>query len=510
MFISRSGSNLHAIFAMNQQNKPEAIAKSDTHGVNLSDAQKLAISNSKFFEAGASIALLDKPGQIGRVFDQHASLLAGVLRHVLDGKSEAANRIVHFQGRTQTLGEVIQAAIKPLSKESDQIGRQMDTTRDFHAWMLETLSTPLHGLATGELKQGYPELLTKIRTLSAFGTTVWQLMNPIEDQRKPELFTQHKQGNAEACTALLREVGLSRQANEFADRFKAFSIKTRTAGFDNPLSRARSERMPIVTTEEGITRTVNGLYEDAAKYGLGFGQVVQRTADGTDDAVLRNALGDRNQHINAIPRAGAPIADLSRPFTLSEEDIASIPQGYARLNMAQMLEEHAMSHGTGINRWQPFGTFTYESNQQGFPAAGAQSGGTCDILLALNILGERQIYGNVDVVLPAGLGIAAFMNFGGYHTFIETFPIAEAAAANHPYVPTNLAKVNQPDLYERITATAERCCAEGSEQVRNFLNAHREIAVELQTQHPDLDLTPRAQEVTFYGTPEMMERWRQR
>lgn len=508
MFVSRSGSTLNAIFGMNEQGKPEATSKSDPKGVTLSDAQKLAVKNSKFFEAGASMSLLDQPGKMGHVFDQHAKQLAGLLCHILDGQSEAANHAVHFQGRQQTLGAVLQAAIKPLSRESDQIGRQMDSIQDFQPWLLYTLNTPLQGLADGSLKQGYPELLTKIRTLSAFGTTVWQLMNPVENQAKPELYSQHKQANADACAALLREVGLSLQADDFEARFKEFSGKTRTPGFDNPLSRARSERMPMVATDEDGERAVNGIYEDAAKYGLGFGQVVQRTVGGADDAALRQALGDRNQNINAIARSGAPIADLSRPFTMSEEDMGAVPEAYAQLGMAQMLEQHSMTHGTGINRWQPFGTFALESNQQGLPSAGAQSGGTCDILLALNTLGGERIYGNPDLALPAGLGIAAFMNFGGYHTFAETFPIAEAAAANRPYVPTNLAGVNQPDLYERIHASAEKYCPEGSEQMGNYLNAHKETLVALQAQHPDLDLSTRVHDVEFHGSPEMIENWR--
>lgn len=508
MFVSRSGGTLNAIFGMDAQGKPEATAKSGPQGVALSAAQQQAVSNSKFFEAGASMSLLDRPGKMGDVFDQHARQLAGLLRHMLEGQGEAAGRTVYFQGREQTLGAVLQAAIKPLSAESDQIGRQMNGGQDFQPWLLETLSTPLQGRADGSGKQGHAELLTKIRTLSAFGTTVWQLMNPVENQAKPELFSQHKQANADACCALLREAGLSAQADDFAARFKEFAGKTRTPGFDNPLSRARSERMPMVATEEGGARAVNGVYEDAAKYGLGFGQVVQRTVDGADDAALRQALGDRNQNINAIPREGAPIADLSRPFTMSEADMGAVPEAYGQLGIGKMLEQHAMTHGTGINRWQPFGAFAMESNTQGLPSAGAQSGGTCDILLALNTLGEERIYGKPELALAAGLGIAAFMNFGGYHTFAETFPIAEAAAANRPYVPTNLAAVNQPELYQRMQATAETHCPEGSEQMARFLSAHADTLAPLLSQHPDLDLSPRAHDVEFHGTPEQIEQWR--
>lgn len=102
MFVSRLGSTLNAIFGMNEQGKSEATSRSDPQGITLSDTQKLAVKNSKFFEAGASMSLLEQPGKMGHVFDQHAKPLAGLSRHILDGQSEAANHTVHFQGRQST------------------------------------------------------------------------------------------------------------------------------------------------------------------------------------------------------------------------------------------------------------------------------------------------------------------------------------------------------------------------------------------------------------------------
>lgn len=87
---------------MNEQGKSEATSRSDPQGITLSDTQKLAVKNSKFFEAGASMSFLDQPGKMGHVFDQHAKPLAGLSRHILDGQSKAANHTVHFQGRQPT------------------------------------------------------------------------------------------------------------------------------------------------------------------------------------------------------------------------------------------------------------------------------------------------------------------------------------------------------------------------------------------------------------------------
>lgn len=186
----------------------------------------------------------------------------------------------------------------------------------------------------------------------------------------------------------------------------------------------------------------------------------------------------------------------------------NVPEAYTQLGLTEMLAQYAMLHGTGINRWQVFGTFALETNLRGRPSAGAQSGSTCDILLALNTLTPESIYGNAELALPAGLGIAAFMNFGGYHTFAETFPIAEAAAANSPYVASNLTAVNQPDLYQRMEKVAERYSPQGSEQFAHFRQSHVQVLERLRQQHPDLE-SP-AFGVEFHASAQQIADWRTR
>lgn len=498
---------MNAIYGVDSQGKPETPAMSNAQGVALSDVQKQAITNSKFFEASASMALLSYPGTVGDVFDQHALQLATLLQHGLSENSPAGELPVYFQSREQPLRNVLQAAIEPLSIKSDQIGRQMNADKPLQSWLLNTLSTPLKGRPEGGEPQSHVELLTKIRALSSFGTTVWQLMKPVENRQRPDLYAQHKDANVAACMALLREAGFADQADGFIDRFREFSTKTRTPSFDDPLSRARSERMPMVEVD-GQLRPVKGIYEDASKFGLGFGQVVQNTAhpNSGEQVFLRTALGERNQNINAIPRQGAPIADLTRPFTMSEHDMENMPAAYSQQGLGGMLEQFSMLHGTGINRWQPYGTFAMESNQRGLPSAGAQSGGTCDILLALNTLNPQSIYGNTQLTLAAGLGIAAFMNFGGYHTFAETFPIAEAVAANRPYAPTNLAATNQVDLYQRIAIAAQSATAQGSKQISQFRQSHEQVSQLLSQQHS----APKSPtfDIHVFGTEQQIADWR--
>lgn len=506
MYISKSGTSLNAIYNVDSKGRPETLARSSVQGVALSEGKKQAVSNSKFFEAGASMSLLKHPGKVGDIFDQHALQLARLLEHGLSEQSPAGGLPVYFKGRNQSLRDVLLEAIEPLSTRSDQIGRQMNTDQELQPWLLNTLNSPLQGQSGVAREQNHVEFLTKIRALSAFGDTVWRLMNPVDDPRKPELYTKRKEANAEVCMALLRDAGFTDQADTFIGRFKEFSTKTRTPCFDNPLSRARSERMPMVQVG-GQLQLVNGKYEDASKFGLGFGQVVQNTfnPESSEQVALRTALGERNENINAITRQGAPIVDLTRPFTMSELDMENVPQAYSQQGFNGMLEQFSMLHGNGINRWQPFGTFTLESNQLGLPSAGGPSGGVCDILLALNTLNAKPIYGDPQLVLPAGLGIAAFMNFGGYHTFAETFPIAEAVAANRPYVPTNLAATNQKDLYKRIEDAAYGASDQGSRQIACFRQIHNQVQEQLRHQHPDLQ-SP-GFEIDVFGTDKQIADW---
>ncbi len=507
MFISRSGTSLDAVYAVDKQGRPEAAAQSSPHGIALSDAQKQMISNSKFFEAGASMSLLSQPGRIGEVFDEHGAQLATLLRQGLSEESAAGGLAVYYKGREQPLRDVLQATIEPLAAQTDQIGRQMKSGQALQPWLLETLETPLKRRAGGSGEHSHVDLLTKIRASSSFGSTICQLMSPSEDDKQPGLYALHKEANMAACMALLGEAGFGTQADEFANRCKEFSRKTRTPAFDNPLSRARSERMPMVEVD-GELRPVKGVYEDASKLKMGFGLVVQNTVDpqSVEQMALRTALGDRNQNLNAIPRQGAPIADLSRPFTMSEADMENVPQSYSQQGLTGMLEQFSMLHGVGINRWQPFGTFAMESNLKGLPSAGAQSGSTCDVLLALNTLSPERIYGS-EKALDAGLGIAAFMNFGGYHTFAETFPIAESVAANRPYVPTNLAATNQVDLYQRIETAAQRASPQAAKQLAQFRQSHAQVLEELRQQQPDLQQSL-GSGVDFYGTAQQIADWR--
>lgn len=423
----------------------ETTAVSTAKGITLNAAQQLALTNGRLFEAGVSMAVLDRPGTVGKVFDTYASRLADVLAPVLTGDGAPA-RTVHFNGSQKPLADVFKdTMLTPMTDpKSDQIGRKTSEGGEGAAWIVAQLETPLMS-PSGEYAAGqdFKNLLTKVKAVCGFGTTVWQLMNQPDATKRAQ--------NEAVLRDVMKPLGEG-VASQFGARFDEFKDVIRTPLFDDPISRMRSERQPL--DAQGKPFPVG--YESAHLHGLGFGNVAVTAADGDRQAELDQLLGAKVNtagakvyaNINGAARDGAPIEPGAsglpeRPFMMASDEIqlaldSPLMHAYQNLLFStqggtdqtfhEALGTHAFPHGTGVNRWQPTGTFAVESNLRGMPSAGAQSGGTCDALLALNTLSDGPLYDRFDIVEPATLGIAAFMNFGGYHTFAETVPVGMAMA----------------------------------------------------------------------------------
>lgn len=403
-------------------------------GVRLSADEKKLISYNKYLEAAISISILDKPGDIAVVLDRYTQTLADVFEKLLQNKQG-----VFFNNASMPLLEVFtRTTFNPMSSGSDQIGRMpIEIEENTPQWLIQRLRQPLAP------NNGYLLMLTKMKAVSSFGTTIWQLLTVTNSQQKAK--------NTQVITDLLssadvfpKKIGTENHVAYLTSRFDEFRQKTRSSLFDSSISRARSERMPLINKE--LNKKIDGVYTNAASHGLGFGQVVQhaRTQEETDKlrALLDNGTV-RNARINAIDRFDAPIGDLNRPFMLSEDEFNTFPEDRLFGELKQKIEAHYFNHGVGINRWQPYGTYSLDSSNFGYPSAGAQSGGTTDILLAMIMLGlkEKKLYGDTKSVLPMVLAAAAFMNFGGYHTFAEVLPIGEAVTQNQVFNPANIADV---------------------------------------------------------------------
>jgi hypothetical protein len=478
-------------------------------GIRLDEAQALALTNGRLFEAGLSMAILNHPRVVGKVFQSYSNTLATVLESVLAEHGRLADMPVTFQGQQRPLNEVFQRALtNPLEPTSDQIGRQPPgkEKEGIRNWIMTELRSPIVG-DDGRYMPGRDakDLLSRIKMLSSFGTTVWQLMQ-VKDA--PE--------NAAAIREMLKPLG-NGAAEQFADRYAEFTQRTRTKNFDDAVSRMRSERVPLIDGEP-----VNGIYTSAAQHGLGFGNVMVTASDPAVEVRLREELrADASYgNITGIARQGAPIEAgpsglPERPFMMSAAEISPdhpAMELYQNVLMRasdgsdqtflEALEAHAYPHGVGVNRWQPNGTFAVESNLRGLPSAGAQSGGICDMLLALNTLSDAPLYGRSEIVEPAMLGVAAFMNYGGYHTFAETVPVGMSMANGddeyNPSSGTTPVSIGRPifeplptdiqheDLYNRVANMAIDYTNAPFDDVQAICGAYGETHGILCGAHPEL------------------------
>lgn len=413
----------------------EGNVLSSPAGVNINEKTKELIFHNKILEAFISINILNNPGKIGEYLDQYTEKLAKVIQKV-SSQNEIGSLPVVFNGANKTLREVFNATtFNPLSASSDQIGRMpQDATGNVTDWLVSELNAITK---SGDFKR----VLTKVKAISSFGTTIWQLLsseNPVNIASLQRLFYDSELNNSE----------------KIKDTFSQFRSKTRSSLFDDPITRARSERMPLLN---GVP--IKGVYSDAATHGLGFGQVVQTSDDAVETEQLKKLLaggGAANSQINAIARHNAPIGDSTRPYMLSEKEFTGLPKAYKDFNIKNKIDEQRFSHGVGINRWQPYGSYGTQANLAGFPSAGAQSGGTTDVMLALHMLSGGNVYSqeNRKAIEAITLAVAAFMNFGGYHTFSEVYPVGMSVVGNEVMNPVVTASgFRHSPLYLEVLAS---------------------------------------------------------
>jgi hypothetical protein len=377
------------------------------------------------FEIGAALSLLENPGQSGKVMDGYAEQLADLIEEAYKNPDAVTHTGMTFK---ELIDKKILAELSPAS---DQIGRCVDPllkdiwlTGAGIKWLLERLRTP-----SNSKEYEHTNMLTKIRSISAFGTIIRELMS-----------------NPSNVSILASLVG--KTEDEFKERRNQINSQIRHAEFDNPMTRARSERKPFVDGKP--IKDVKVEFKSAADYGLGFGNVIVEDSFPLEHPIREQYRADLDKFgRNGIRRQGQVIEDLSRPGLLTEYGAQNMPQAFKDAGLPTLLDEKKYQHGTGINRWSLKGTYPKQSQDHDMPAAGAHSGGTVDIFLAMNCMSKNSIFGQTDIVKPAGLLISSFMNFGGYHSFVETFPIAQAIANDQTFEVEVTAKQNIT-LYREI------------------------------------------------------------
>lgn len=434
----------------------EGAIVSSPEGVNINPKTKELMFHNKLLEAWIAINILNEPGEIGSELDNFTKKLDRVFQAL--NTDTVGNQKVIFNGASKTLKEVFTATtFNPLSASSDQIGRMpqgLEGAGSVENWLSDELKARTR---SGNFKR----VLTKIKAISSFGTTMWQLLSP------------GLEGNSEAVQGLLEASGLN-DAHKSKAWFDDFRGKTRSSLFDDPVTRARSERMPLLNGTP-----VKGIYSDAATHGLGFGQVVQESKDPAETEQLQKLLagsGAKNSQINAIPRQNAPIGDPERPYMLSEDEYRKIPEAYNRFDIKNKITSQKFNHGVGINRWQPYGSYGTQANLSGFPSAGAQSGGTTDVMLALQMLSGGKIYDtqSSEAIEAITLGVGAFMNFGGYHTFSEVYPVGMSVAGNQVMNPASTAAgFKHSPLYQEILVSYAKNSRSVNRDIQEFFRVYR-------------------------------------
>jgi hypothetical protein len=138
---------------------------SSEKGLTLGEAREAAISNSRLFEAGISMMVLDSPGQVGSVYDDFGNRLEKVLKHAFD-ETTLFNQpdAVIFNNKPMALREVfVSTVVAPLtSEESDQIGRKTSKEGDGIDWIVAKLAAPLMQQQNSDLRYAPGNVISRI------------------------------------------------------------------------------------------------------------------------------------------------------------------------------------------------------------------------------------------------------------------------------------------------------------------------------------------------------------
>lgn len=412
------------------------------------------------FEIGSSIALLRNPGQAGEVIDRSAQRLAQVMETVFS--QEIGLTPFSQGGVSKTLREWFKEKLVDRCSPGPDLGRCRDGSFNGWPWLQKQLN-----LSSQSDAYTPDNMLCKITIFCAFGELLKALAEGGGDvQLLASLFNQTQ--------------------DEFQSRIGQISKQIKHAGFDSKEARARTERAPLIDN-----RSVNGLTppvvpRDGKTHRIGSGEVYvgEDFHDGKKlhdcsfhdpalEPLRRRYLELEKQHgRNGLPRQGQPIQDQRRPGMLSEETFLRMPESFKQAGLPELLKENSYEHGSGINRWFIKGSYARQSWEHDLPAAGAHSNTTVEGFIALNCLGETSLFGDRDAALSAGLMIASFMNFGGYHSFVETFPIAQAIAKNEVFQ-VQVGPKQKQSLYKQMIRAAKNYASESMDAIQKFEKAYK-------------------------------------
>lgn len=432
------------------------------------------------FEIGAALAILDHPGKIGEIIDRYAQSMSKVIEKIYSNE-EVGSQKIKFNGEELTLRQLFdKKIIREFKPTTDQIGRCTDHSLDVgESWIKGNGKDWLIGKLKSTSGDGRSEeLLTKMRASNAFGAVIWEsLHNRPEDSARNEKILATILPVGESC-GILYKMTRDNLGHEELNHEKG---------------RARIERAPYVNGQSlGGHPDVKMLPNGITK-GESFGKIYHKDEIKNLELAEQYAEAEKQFGRQGIKRVGDPIKDQTRPGLLSELAVEKMPSSFKALGLDKTLKKYSFDHGSGISRWSLCGEQAKASWDHEKPAAGAYSLGAVVMLLGMGCLNEthddkgaldsagKKFLGDPNLQ-AAGLAISSFMGCG-YHSAVETFPIAMAAASGKRLeVPVSVDVMK--NLYQTMAGTAKKYAGpEAAEKIEKYLRAYDGAMKEFIQQH---------------------------
>jgi len=424
------------------------------------------------FEIGISLTILDEPNLALELLQPYCERLATIIEKIYDTQLGQ----ITISTNNATLKELFdQSILKALHPRSDQLGRCLDQTLTEswyqglgQTWTIQQLNQTEHS---------YNRLLTKIRTLDGYGE-ILRMLSPTQKN-------------------IISNISFHNTIDEMLSYI-------RPREFDTPFKRGRMEKTPQFNStsllcllhklnkehKNAFTFTINGpsknesfgqiwhtdhLYSLVSSYEEKLKQdITQNEKNFIREArhtIQQYEMDEKKFGRQTLPRLGQDITNFEQPGFLGKSSMELMPKSFKKAGLLDELKKHPFLHGSGINRWQLQGSYAKESWHHNFPSAGNHSSSATEFLIALNCLSDHSLLRKEEIKI-LGLLNAAFMAVGGYHSFVETYPIILAAAKGEKFAVTISEK--DKNLYETMYKIAKKYKIGNLEKCEKYFNCFKQ------------------------------------
>ena len=271
------------------------------------------------FEIASAINILDTPGKAGKFLDQQATHIADIISKIYD--TSFGNTKVNLSSGQTTLREYFDLKIlKELIPSSDQVGRCLDPKLETawykgegKKWLCEQLKVDCN-----TDNYNYKNMLTKIRAMCALGAIFREMM--------PQDIPQ----NAEIIAAM---IGNSQTSNTIQNRVTEIIMKIRHRKFDDPTTKARTEKIPIIDNKLLSSYTSISISLISTRSGNIFHVTAMKPLNQEGRAVIEKYKQlESTKGRQGMERQGQDIKNADRPGILGESSMALLPDAFNQTN----------------------------------------------------------------------------------------------------------------------------------------------------------------------------------